>query len=139
MRTLESLRGSCVDGTILQTAWNDNIALPLPDIAGSQLMQKVIPTSGFYYFYVNLTYAIENGNWVDGTDFLKADIYTSDTSEHPATVYNPIINTRYEQHGNVFTATLVLYCNAGHTYGLSIRASKVGTAEVHLFETMRIF
>jgi hypothetical protein len=144
MRSLETLRDSCIDGTSLQTAWNGNITLVTAGVGNSILMQKTITANGFYYFYVNLTYAIASGSWVDGSDYFKCDVYTSDTSENPATVYNPLINAHYEQKGNggsstVFTGTIVLYCNAGHTYGLYAVGSKKGSANVHLFETMRIF
>ena len=140
MRTLQTLRASCVDAEPLLTEAQPTINLPVAGAMVKVPMQKLIPVDGFYLFQVDLYYTIGSGNpFVNGEDYVKIDIYSGDST------YNRIISS-YFPHNNAgsmnlytFNATSVIYCFAGSVYGIAARASKPGTIEVSDMRTYRIF
>ena len=140
MRTLQSLRESCADSEPLITMAEPTINLPMAATMVKQPMQKLIPVDGFYLFEVKLSYTIADASpFIHGTDYLKIDIYTGDSS------FTRIISTYfpYDQVGTMnlytFTASAVIYCFSGSVYGIGARVSKPGTIDVSDMRTYRIF
>ena len=140
MRTLQSLRESCADGEAFQTEGQPTINLPMAATMVKVAMQKLIPVDGFYLFEVKLSYSITDASpFVHGTDYLKIDIYTGDST------FTRIISTYfpYDQVGTMnlytFTASVVIYCFSGSEYGIGARVSKPGTIDVSDMRTYRNF
>ena len=139
MRTLQSLRASCVDAEASQTEAQPTINLPVAGAMVKVPMQKLIPVDGFYLFEVKLSYTIDNGAaFVNGTDYVKIDIFTGTTT------YTRIISSYFPdklETMNVytFTASSVIYCFAGSEYGIAARVSEPGTIDVSDMRTYRIF
>ena len=140
MRTLQSLRESCADGEAFQTEGQPTINIPMAGTMVKVPTQKLIPVDVFYLFEVKLSYTIENSApFVNGTDYVKIDIYTRDSS------FTRIISTYYP-HDTVqgmklytFSAMAVIYCFSGSVYGIGAKVSKPGTIDVSDMRTYIFF
>ena len=140
MRTLETLRRTCVDSEALQTAYDGTSVVSANGVRDVVLMQKRIPAHGFYLFTIDVEYKFDDiaAPWVNGTDYFKVDIFSEDMDIGYRS-YTPIINGTQGANATYFKSTLVMYCFSGQGYGVSFQGSKAGTAIVSMMETLRIF